>query len=138
MQKEKVHKKYSNFKEESYYKKTKNKKYSNKKYQNSSSKKIDKQDIKCFKCNKKWHIPPNCKVKEIVADLDIGKRLKQQMINLIKTESQSDSSCQTLVETSSDDQLLIEDSSSNESSSQSSCDCVENYLSYQTSKCNNK
>ena len=125
MQKEKVHKKYSNFKEESYYRKTKNKKYSNKKYQNSSSKKIDKQDIKCFKCSKKWHIAPNCRVKEIVANLDIGKLLKQQMINLIKTESQFDSSSQTSVETSSDDQLLlIEDSSSNESSLQSSCDCV--------------
>ena len=49
------------------------------------------------------------------------------MINLIKTKSQSDSSSQTLVESSIDDQLLlIEDSSSkesNKSSSQSSCDC---------------
>ena len=52
------------------------------------------------------------------------------MINLIKTESQLDSSSQTS-ESSSDDQLLlIEESSSNESneSPQSSCDCVENCL----------
>ena len=54
------------------------------------------------------------------------------MINLIKIESQFDSSSQTFVESSSDNQLLLieEDSSneSNESSSQSSYDCVENYL----------
>ena len=55
------------------------------------------------------------------------------MINLIKTKSQSESSSQTSVESSSDDQLLlIEESSSNEYS-QSSCDCLENCLSYQTS-----
>ena len=54
------------------------------------------------------------------------------MINLIKIESQFDSSSQTFVESSSDNQLLLieEDSSneSNESSSQLSCDCVENCL----------
>lgn len=54
------------------------------------------------------------------------------MINLIKTKSLSDSSSQTSVESSIDDQLLlIEDSSSsesNKSSSQSSCDYVENCL----------
>ena len=54
------------------------------------------------------------------------------MINLIKIESTSNSSSQTSVETSSDDQLLlIEVSSSNksnESSSQSSCDYIENCL----------
>ena len=56
--------------------------------------------------------------------------MKRQMINLIKIES--DSSNQSSMETSSDNQfLLIEESSSNEStssSSQSSCNCVENYL----------
>ena len=89
--------------------------------------------MKCFKCCKKWHIAPNCKIKEIITDLDTGKRLKQKMINLIKTKSQSESSSQTSVESSSDDQLLlIEESSSNEYS-QSSCDCLENCLSYQTS-----
>ena len=74
-----------------------------------------------FKCGKKGHIAPNCKVKEIIADLDIRKRLKQQMINIIKIESQSDSLNQSLIESSSDDQfLLIEDSSSNESYESSS------------------
>ena len=54
------------------------------------------------------------------------------MINLIKTKSLSNSSSQTSVESSIDNQLfLIEDSSSsesNKSSSQSSCDYVENCL----------
>ena len=55
------------------------------------------------------------------------------MINLIKTKSQSDSSSQTLVESSIDDQLLLIEiarsfNESNKSSSQSSCDCVENCL----------
>ena len=60
------------------------------------------------------YIAPNCKIKEIIVDLDIGKRLKRQMINLIKTES--DSSSQSPMETSSDNQLLlIEESSSDES-----------------------
>ena len=126
LKKKRLSKKYSKFKEESFYKKPKHKKYSNKKYQNTS-KKVDKEDVECFKCGKKGHTTPNCKIKEIIADLDIGKRLKQQMINLIKTKSLSDSSSQTSVESSSDDQLLlIEDSSSkesNKSSSQSSCDC---------------
>ena len=94
-------KKYSKFKEESFYKKPKHKKYSNKKYQNTS-KKIDKEDVKRFKCGKKGHIAPNSKIKEIITDLDIGKCLKQQMINLIKTKSQSNSSSQTSVESSSD------------------------------------
>ena len=62
------------------------------------------------------------------------------MNNLIKTKSQLEKSSQTSIETSNKDQLLlIEDGSSsesNKSSSQSSCDCVENYLSYQTIKCN--
>ena len=82
-----------------------------------------------FQMWQKGHITLNCKIKEIIANLDIGKRLKRQMINLIKTKSLSDSSSQTSVESSSDNQyLLIEDSSSNESnesSSRSSCDCVE-------------
>ena len=102
--KKRLNKKYSNFKEESYYRRPKHKKHSNKKYQNSSSKKIDKQDIKCFKYGKRGHITPNCKVKEIIADLDVGKCLKHQMINLIKTESQLKSSNQTFVETSDEDQ----------------------------------
>ena len=97
-----------------------------------STKKVDKEDIKCFKCGKKGHIAQNCRVKEIITNLDIGKCLKQQMINLIKTESQSESSSQTSVESFDEDQLLlVEDDSSNESnefSSQSSCDCVENCL----------
>ena len=71
---------------------------------------------------------PNCKVKEIIADLDIGKHLKKQMINLIKSYSYSSSQSSE----SSDNQfLLLEDSSSsdsNRSSSQSSCDCVGNCL----------
>lgn len=51
------------------------------------------------------------------------------MINLIKTESRLESSSQTFVETNDEDQLLLlEDNSSNESSSQSSCDCIENCL----------
>ena len=66
----------------------------------------------------------------IIVELDIGQRLKRQMINLIKTES--DSSSYSLMETSSDNQfLLIKESSLNEStnsSSQSSCNYVENYL----------
>ena len=75
------------------------------------------------------HIAPNCKIKEIIAELDVGRRLKQQMINLIKTDSSSNS----FREDSSDDQLLFigETSSSNKltsSSSQSSCDCIENCL----------
>ena len=125
-------KKYSNFKEEPYYRKSKHKKHSNKTHQNSSSKKNDKKEIKCFKCGKKGHITSNCRVKEIIANLDVRKHLKQQMINLIKTKSQLESSNQTSVETSDEDQLLlIEDDSSNksnESSSRSSCDCVENCL----------
>lgn len=56
-------------------------------YQNFPPKKKDKEDIKCFKCGKKGHIAPNSKVKEIIANLDITKHLKKQMINLIKTES---------------------------------------------------
>ena len=56
-----------------------------------------------FQIWQKGHIAPNCKIKEIIANLDIGKRLKQRMINLIKTELQSDSSSQTSVESSSDD-----------------------------------
>ena len=79
-------KKYSNFIEEPYYRKSKHKKHSN---ENSSSKKKDKKYIKCFKCGKKGHIAPNCKVKEIIADLDIGKCLKKQMINIINTEFDS-------------------------------------------------
>ena len=78
------------------------------------------------------HIAPNCRVKEITANLDVGKHLKQQMNNLIKTKSQLEKSSQTSIETSNKDQLLlIEDGSSsesNKSSSQSSCDCVENYF----------
>ena len=101
-----------------------------KKYQNFPSKKKEEKDIKCFKRGKKRHIAPNCKIKEIIVELDIGKYLKRQMINLIKTES--DSSSYSPMETSNDNQfLLIEKSSSNEStnsSSQSSCDCVENCL----------
>ena len=50
---------------------------------------------------------PNCKIKEIIVDLDVGKCLKQQMINLIKIESQSDSSNQASIESSTDDQLLL-------------------------------
>ena len=49
---------------------------------------------------KKGHIAPNCKIKEIIGNLDVGKHLKQQMIYLIKTESQSDSSSQTSIESS--------------------------------------
>ena len=75
--KKRLNKKYSNFKEEPFYRKPKHKKYSNKKYQNFPPKKKDKEDIKCFKCGKKGHIAPNCKVKEIIVDLDIGKRLKK-------------------------------------------------------------
>ena len=74
------------------------------------------------------HIAPNCKVKEIIADLDIGKFLKKQMINLIKTDS--DSSSQSS-EFSNNQFFLLEDSTSsdsNSSSSQSSCDCVGNCL----------
>ena len=37
------------------------------------------------------YIVPNCKVKEIIANLDIGKRLKKPMINLIKTYFDSSS-----------------------------------------------
>ena len=81
-------KKYSNFKEKPYYRKSKHKKHSNKTHQNSSSKKNDKKEIKCFKCGKKGHITSNCRVKKIIANLDARKHLKQQMINLIKTESQ--------------------------------------------------
>ena len=77
-----------------------------KKYQNTS-KKLDKEDVKCFKCGKKRHMAPNCKIKEIIVDLDVGKCLKQQMINLIKIESQSDSSSQASIESSTDDQLLL-------------------------------
>ena len=42
------------------------------------------KEIKCFKYSKKRHIAPNCRVKEIIAKLDIGNHLKHQMINLIK------------------------------------------------------
>ena len=84
-------KRYSKFKEESFYKKAKHKKYQN------TSKKVDKEDVKCFKCGKKRHMAPNCKIKEIIVDLDVGKCLKQQMINLIKIESQSDSSSQASI-----------------------------------------
>ena len=80
-------KNYSNFKEEPYYRKPKHKKHSNKTHQTSYSKKTNKKEIECFKCGKKEHITPNCRVKEIIANLDVGKHLKQQMINLIKTES---------------------------------------------------
>ena len=121
-------KKYSKFKEEPFYRKPKYKKH--KKYQNFYSKKNDEKDIKCFKCGKMGYIAPNCKIKEIIVDLDIGRHLKRQMTNLIKTES--DSSSQSPMETSSDNQLLlIEESSSDESTSsfsQSSYDCVENCL----------
>ena len=37
------------------------------------------------------HIAPNYKIKEIIADLDIRGRAKMQMINLIKTKSDSSS-----------------------------------------------
>ena len=46
------------------------------------------------------HIAPNYKIKEIIADLDIRGRVKKQMINLIKTKS--DSSSQSPMETSSE------------------------------------
>ena len=38
---------------------------------------IKKKKVKCFKCGKKGHIAPNCRVKEIIANLDIGKHLKE-------------------------------------------------------------
>ena len=85
--KKKFNKKYSNFKEKPYYKKSKHRKHSNKTHQTSYSKKTDKKEIKCFKCGKKGHIAPSCRVKEIIENLDKGKHLKQQMINLIKIES---------------------------------------------------
>ena len=82
-----LNKKYSNFKEEPYHRKLKHKKHSSKTYQNPSLKKLNQKEIKCFKCGKKGHIAPNCKVKEIIANLVIEKHLKQQMINSIKIKS---------------------------------------------------
>ena len=66
--KKRRNKKYSNFKEEPFYRKPKHKKHSNKKYQNFSSKKMDEKDIKYFKCGKKGHITPNDKIKIILKE----------------------------------------------------------------------
>ena len=72
-----LNKKYLNFKEEQYFKKSKHKKHSNKTHQTYSRKTDKKKKVKCFKCGKKGHIAPNYRVKEIIANLDIGKHLKE-------------------------------------------------------------
>lgn len=75
--------------------------------------------MKCFKYGRKGHIAPNYRVKEIIANLGIGKSLKQQMVNLIKSDSES--SKQTSREKFSEDQLLlVEEDWSNESNEFSS------------------
>ena len=78
--------------------------YSNKPYRNSFKQVKEKREINVsIVAKKKGHIALDYKVKKIIGNLNIGKHLKQQMINRIKTESWSDSSEQPYIESANED-----------------------------------
>lgn len=85
-------------KQEKYYRSKHRKSKSSKKYSNYKGKKKQnyrkskehlkrkyKKVIKCFKCGKKEHVALDCKIKEIIEDLDIGRSQKRlQMRQVMK------------------------------------------------------
>lgn len=52
----------------------------------------------CYKCGSKWHISINCKVKEIIDELYISKKLKPKIIKVLENFELSRSSDEGLEE----------------------------------------
>lgn len=77
--------------------------YSNKPYRNSFKQVKEKREINVSIVAKKRAHSPRLQSKKIIGNLNIGKHLKQQMINRIKTESWFDSSEQPYIESANED-----------------------------------